>query len=436
MVQHCNKDSIIDLETDGDGVFRYCFLALGACIHSFLSSGRPVIVVDATHLKGKYKGVMFVAVTKDGNEQVFPLAVGLGDKENDRSWCWFFTRLRRAFGVPNNLLFVSDQHLSIKNAIEAVFPGVHHFLCTYHLQKNLARYGANIVAMFQRAANSYKREQYDLHFGQLALVRDKGAYTKLMYLQPFRWVRSHSTVRRYNFMTSNYAEVFNGRLRWGRRLPVCTLLEFVRTLIAHWFQERHNKALSRSHTLTEWAALKLDISVEEGRTMEVNPINEFKFTVSSSDRSYVVDLRARSCSCHHKSKQSCIPYVSSYYYTDTLSDMYSLDVNPIPHQDEWDVPIDVRTRVVGTPNNPSQAGRPKTTRIPSAAESSTKSRVSFCSRCHQGGHYRSSCKEEIPIPIQSEEQEVSHVRRAKHCSICHETGHTKRKCPSFDPSDS
>ncbi|XP_057808684.1 uncharacterized protein LOC131023157 [Salvia miltiorrhiza] len=283
MVQHCNKDSIIDLETDGDGVFTYYFLAL---------------VVDARHLKGKYKGVMFVAVTKDGNEQVFPLAVGLGDKENDRSWCWFFTRLRRAFGVPNNLLFVSDQHLSIKNAIEAVFPGVHHCLCTYHLQKNLARYGANIIAMFQRAANSYKREQYDLHFGQLALVRDKGAYTKLMYLQPSRWARSHSAVRRYNFMTSNCAEVFNGRLRWGRRLPVCMLLEFVRTLIAHWFQERRSKALSRSHTLTEWAALKLDISVEEGRTMEVNPINEFKFTVSSSDQSYVVNLCARSCSCH------------------------------------------------------------------------------------------------------------------------------------------
>ncbi|XP_057770812.1 uncharacterized protein LOC130990604 [Salvia miltiorrhiza] len=452
MVQQCNKDSIIDLETDGDGVFRYCFLALGASIHGFLSSGRPVIVVDATHLKGKYKGVMFVAVTKDGNEQVFPLAVGLGDKENDMSWSWFFTRLKRAFGVPNDLLFVSDQHLSIKNAIEAVFPGVPHGLCTYHLQKNLARYGANIVAMFQRAAYSYKREQFDLHCGQLALVRDKGAYTKLMELQPSRWSRSYSTVRRYNFMTSNCAEVFNGRLRWGRRLPVCTLLEFVRTLIAHWFQERRSKALSRSHTLTEWAAFKLDIAVEEGRTMEVYPINEFKFTVSSSDRSYVVDLRARSCSCHQfdldlipcphaaaaifKSKQSCIPYVSSYYYTDTLREMYSLDVNPIPHQDEWDVPIDVSTRVVGTPNNPSQSGRPKTTRIPSAAESSSKSRVTFCSRCHQEGHYRSSCKEEIPIPIQSEEQEVSRQRRAKHCSICHKTGHTKRKCPSFDPSGS
>ncbi|XP_057785422.1 uncharacterized protein LOC131002948 [Salvia miltiorrhiza] len=389
----------------------------------FLSSGRPVVVIDATYLKRKYKGVMFVAVTKDGNEQVFPLAVGLGDKENDSSWLWFLTRLKRAFGVLENMLFVSDQHISIKNAVEAVFPGVPHGLCTYHLQKNLARYGANVVAIFQRAANSYRREQYDLYSRQLALVRDKGAYRKLMDLWPSRWARSHCGVCRYNFMTSNYAEVFN---------------------------ERRSKALARTHPLTEWAALKLDISVEEGRRMEVNAINAFKFTVSSSDRNYVVDIRARSCSYHEfdldlipcphaaaaifKSKQSCIAFVSSYYTMQTLREMYFIDVNPIPYQDEWDVPADVSSRVVGAPQNPSQSGRPRTSRIPSAMEFSTKSCVSVCSRCHKTAHYMSKCKEEILIPIESDEQEVDRPRRAKHCSIYQEIGHTKRKCPSFNAS--
>lgn len=42
-----------------------------------------MIVVDGTHLKGKNKGVLFVAVTKDGNEQIFPLAIGVGPIEND-----------------------------------------------------------------------------------------------------------------------------------------------------------------------------------------------------------------------------------------------------------------------------------------------------------------------------------------------------------------
>lgn len=114
MVKKCNPDSIVDLETESDDRFKYCFMAFGACVTAFRSCCRPVIVVDATHLKGKYKGVMFVAVTMDGNDQVFPLAVGIGDKENDSSWTWFFRRIHQAFGIPDQLLFVSDQHRSIK----------------------------------------------------------------------------------------------------------------------------------------------------------------------------------------------------------------------------------------------------------------------------------------------------------------------------------
>lgn len=64
-------------------------MAPSASISGFLSSGRPVIVVDGTHLKGKYRGVMFVDAMKDENEQIFPLAVGIGDNENDNSWIWF-----------------------------------------------------------------------------------------------------------------------------------------------------------------------------------------------------------------------------------------------------------------------------------------------------------------------------------------------------------
>ena len=56
-------------------------MALGPSINGFLSSCRPVISIDATYLKEKYKGVLFVAVTKDGNEQIYPLAFGFADGE-------------------------------------------------------------------------------------------------------------------------------------------------------------------------------------------------------------------------------------------------------------------------------------------------------------------------------------------------------------------
>lgn len=72
MVQQSNVGSVVNLQTDTEDRFQYAYMALRASIDGFLTSGRPVIVVDGTHLKGKYKGIMFVAATKDVNEQIFP----------------------------------------------------------------------------------------------------------------------------------------------------------------------------------------------------------------------------------------------------------------------------------------------------------------------------------------------------------------------------
>lgn len=58
-----------------------------------ISCMATCVVIDTTHLKGKYKDVMFIASTKDANEQIVPLAFGVGDKENDLSWDWFLEHI-------------------------------------------------------------------------------------------------------------------------------------------------------------------------------------------------------------------------------------------------------------------------------------------------------------------------------------------------------
>lgn len=51
---------------------------------------RKVVIVDGTHLKGKYAGCLLTASAQDGNYQIFPLAFAIVDSENDMSWDWFF----------------------------------------------------------------------------------------------------------------------------------------------------------------------------------------------------------------------------------------------------------------------------------------------------------------------------------------------------------
>ncbi|KAM3283071.1 hypothetical protein P3S67_026716 [Capsicum chacoense] len=55
---------------------------------------RRVNAVDDTHLYGKYEGVLLSAVAQETENQIYPIACCVGDKENDTSWTFFFEKLK------------------------------------------------------------------------------------------------------------------------------------------------------------------------------------------------------------------------------------------------------------------------------------------------------------------------------------------------------
>ena len=89
-------------------------MAFGTCIFSFCMCCIPAIVIDGTHLKGKYKGILLITTTMDGNDQIFPIAFGVGHLENDWCWTWFLTKVHNVIGCPKDLIISSDQHISSK----------------------------------------------------------------------------------------------------------------------------------------------------------------------------------------------------------------------------------------------------------------------------------------------------------------------------------
>ncbi|KAK2645936.1 hypothetical protein Ddye_021131 [Dipteronia dyeriana] len=108
MLEQANPGTVTDLHTDSSNRFMYMFFCLKACIDGFLSSIRPVIAIDGTLLKGPHRGVLFVAMCMDVNDQIFPLAFGVGDSETNEAWEWFFTRLHKAVGEVDDLVIVSN----------------------------------------------------------------------------------------------------------------------------------------------------------------------------------------------------------------------------------------------------------------------------------------------------------------------------------------
>lgn len=108
-----NPSSVVALETAFDEAmgqrFKSLFFTIGACVKGFAFM-RKVIIVDRTHLKGKYGGCLVTASAQDGNYQIFPLTFAIVDEENDAAWHWFFRKLLDIVPDDSRLVVISDRH--------------------------------------------------------------------------------------------------------------------------------------------------------------------------------------------------------------------------------------------------------------------------------------------------------------------------------------
>ncbi|XP_057770745.1 uncharacterized protein LOC130990535 [Salvia miltiorrhiza] len=396
MLRQSNPGSLVEWEVDPDGRFKHLFVALAALASCFIFNLRPVIVVDGTHLKGKNRGILFVAVTKDGNKSLFPLAYGVGPKENDESWMYFMSRIRRVYGQANPLLIVSDQYISIANAIRNELPNATHGLCYYNLQNNLKHYGKAVVELYRQAAFAYEKSNFTRAMNALKVMKI-AAYDKLMGIGPKKWARSMCPmpVRWYSFMTSNAAEAFNARLLWARRLPICSMLEAIRLVIEKWFSERLRAAQQSEEPLSAEAGKMVAIEVQKSHRYTAQRLSGRKYKVQTGDRSFKVDLEKKKCKCRafQLDQLPCSHSIAAI--------SYSGEVNNLPPRHQWLIPEYLAESVVLPLIVTGQSGRPKEGR-------------------HRGGGEGSS--------TQADASSSSRRRKPKKCSICHEEGHSKRTC--------
>ncbi|XP_020412431.1 uncharacterized protein LOC109947187 [Prunus persica] len=343
-------------------------------LRGFRSSMRPVIALDATHLKSKYKGVMFVANAFDGNRNIYPLAFGIGDLETDASWHWFFTKLHEAIGECPNLVIISDRNVSIENA-----------------------------------AKSYSIAEFDCHFRNIKRKEHVAQYLEEAGL--YKWSRAHMDGRRYNVMTTNIAESINSVLRFARMLPVVHLIGEIVNLLVKWFTERRELALNCTTTLCpNFGEKKLRNRLEDAARMNVVKLNNAQFNVLDGDKDGLVDLTNNSCSCRKFQleqlpckhvvavcrflKVNVYSKASRYYTRKTWMDAYSDSIYLVQPHEMWDIPEDVRSRVVLPPMARVMPGRRKKIRIPSQGEGTIRRK---CSRCGSAGHNKSTCKNNIPL---------------------------------------
>ncbi|XP_058217306.1 uncharacterized protein LOC131328374 [Rhododendron vialii] len=417
-----NPGSVLRLESDPvTKEFSRLFVSFDACIKGF-NYCRPFLCLDATHLKGRFKGTLLAATGKDTNQCLFPIAYAICDAENDVNWTWFLGLLRSTLST-RPVTFITDRNTGLVNNIPVMFPGCHHAYCLYHLQFNLKDhfpgrfrkgFQNRLVELFNKCAYAssvsvYKAAEEDFYqFGG-----DK-ARTFIASVPKEHWSNAYFKGQRYGEMSSSAVESFNNWILKAREMPVFYLVDELRRKIMKQMADRRVKSMKWNSVICPNMDKKLARFIKKGRSWRIIMSKGSLYEVRCLPPK-VVSVEERTCSCgkwqstgficRHAATviiKACggegtlVDHMDLLYLVDAYRRAYEEPIYPVVESDIPDF-TNGGERVINPPRNRQPAGRPKVKRIRSRGEESY-TRPNKCGRCHKASkHNRRTCKEPSDI---------------------------------------
>ncbi|XP_040371766.1 uncharacterized protein LOC112193244 isoform X2 [Rosa chinensis] len=403
---YCILDSL-------DNRFRRLFISYGACINGFKYC-RPMLFLDGTFIKNKYKGMLLGACAKTGNKDVFPFAFAIVDAESKENWRWFLEHLAIILASDyRTIVFMTDRGAGLLDGVKEVFPNAPHSYCIKHLKDNLngrypSSYGStfkeHIVRLFTQAAYARTLDIFNEKLEEFRKQSRGQGQSFLANLPPENYAIACFPAKRYGEMSNSLAESFNNMVKDERCMPLPQLLEGIRVRVMEIFCERKVQSSTWRSVLCPKLEKKLSKRIETGRNWRVSQSTNDIFEVCTEDSNVMVNLVERECSCawwqfrcfpcshavQVMQKANRIPYryIEDYWKTSFYRSAHDLPIFPVPDLDKPN-PSSFGDSALQPPKTRKPPGRPRTRRIKSFGE---ESRPVKCTRCDQLGHHnRRSC---------------------------------------------
>ncbi|XP_028123989.1 uncharacterized protein LOC114321055 [Camellia sinensis] len=209
-----NLGSYINIDYDEQNHrFERFFISFKACIDGF-NHCRPLLFLDGTFLKGKFKGNLLAASAKDGNQAIVV-------SENTANWFWLLQHLANVLSNDRTLTFLSDRHTGLIDSIPKIFPSSHHAFCLQHLQRNLqdkmryvnSSYRAGLLSKFRACTYAPTVTGFNANIETFIKSGRNVATSFLKDIPPQYWANAYFMGAHYCEMCSNAAESFNSWIR-------------------------------------------------------------------------------------------------------------------------------------------------------------------------------------------------------------------------------
>ncbi|XP_071939015.1 uncharacterized protein [Coffea arabica] len=427
LIRKYNPQSICKIHYDRPTLlveprFLRMFISFKAQRSGFVEGCRPFVGFDGCFLKGSYGGVLLTAVTLDANNSIFPIAFAVAEAENKETWSWFFHYFEEFFGPFTSesgfhgpLTFMSDRQKGLNIAYEEKVPVASGRHCCRHICSNFKAQFPGILLsnLFWRAAKSFDVAG---HNEAMASIKELNieAWKYLDKIPKTTWCRyTFNTGLKCDHVTNNCTESFNAWIGELRGKPILTLVDGLRKKFMKKMHKRYQKGCMLTTAITPKMLGKLQKIGQVSRQCELTMASTDVFEVGDMNRSYIVNLSAKTCDCgafqisglpcKHAAlgiiykREKLESYCEHWFSRDKYLKTYSSMIHPIPDEKMWP-PMPYVTPVTVLPPPLRRApGRPKTKMRREHDEGQSASQPKRhcyikCGNCGSFGHNKRSCQ--------------------------------------------
>ncbi|XP_057779504.1 uncharacterized protein LOC130998088 [Salvia miltiorrhiza] len=336
-------------------IFRGLYIGFSSLMKGFKAGRRPIIGLDGSFLKTHLGGILLCAISKDGNNQMYPLSWVVVEVENEENWKWFIERLLEQLGTKQGggYTFISDQQKGLTKTLANLAPMFEHRNCARHAYANWNKKHKSIHLknMFWSCVRTTYVEEWQMAVDEMRKV-NKQAYLDFMEREPAKFCKVFiSTQCKCYMVDNNISETFNGYIVRSRGKHVITMCEEIRCSV----MERQYKKLSEVSFVNDTLCFRIRKTVEElkfkCRYCEVHPAVGGLYKVHLYDDKFIVSLEENVCSCRswelsgisclHATaaimymKQQVEEYVHDYYIIERYNKAYEHGITSLRGEKMW-----------------------------------------------------------------------------------------------------
>ncbi|KAL2243683.1 UNVERIFIED_CONTAM: hypothetical protein Sindi_0486300 [Sesamum indicum] len=410
------------LENSDPPVFDRMYLH--ALKKGFMDGCRPIIGLDGCFLKTVYGGQLLVAVGRDGNDNMFPIAMAVTQVENRDTWGWFVSELLDEIGGlgTTKYSFISDRQKGLVEALKDLVLDVEHRFCLRHMYENfkVKFKSVELKEYFWRAASTANRREFEGFMKKIEELDPKikvdveTASEWLRKINPQHWARSHFPVHsKCDILVNNLCESFNNYILEARDKPIISMFEWITTKLMSRLQLKREGMEKYGGSICPNILKKINKQQHAARNCFIRWCGGAEYEIDHFLNKYVVDLEKKTCSCGmfqltgypccHAcsaivSKRARMDdYVDDFYKKTVYLKVYNDMIHAVPGAQDY---IKTSFQPFKPPKIKKKRGRPKKLRRkgPNELQSNTSTRKGLthtCSKCLQIGHNKGSCKNEI-----------------------------------------